>query len=139
EAVHFQGWQPDVRPWLEAMDVLLSASHQEAAANVLLEAMAMETPVAATNVGSADEVLDKGRCGLILSDHVMAWPRQIDTMLSHVVLLGEQVQRARRRVMTHYGFGLRMRRVMAVYDDVLGRTGETTGQPRRDGTLRVAA
>ncbi|MCC7409040.1 MAG: glycosyltransferase, partial [Phycisphaeraceae bacterium] len=42
EAVHFQGWQPDVRPWLEAMDVLLSASHQEAAANVLLEAMAME-------------------------------------------------------------------------------------------------
>ncbi|MCC7408220.1 MAG: glycosyltransferase, partial [Phycisphaeraceae bacterium] len=139
DAVHFQGWKADVRPWLESMDVLLSASHQEAAANVLLEAMAMETPVAATNVGSADEVLAKGRCGLILSDHVMAWPRQIDTMLSHTVLLGEQVQRARQRVRTHYTFEKRMRRVMAIYDTVLGRAGETTDRPTRDDALRAAA
>ncbi|MCC7146462.1 MAG: glycosyltransferase [Phycisphaeraceae bacterium] len=119
ESVRFWGWQPDVRGHLEAMDLLLSSSYQEAAANVILEAMAMEVPVAATNVGSASEMLQQGKCGLILAQRCHLWPSQLTTVMRDPVLAKTLAARARKRVETAYSFHRRMNRVMAIYDQVL--------------------
>jgi glycosyltransferase involved in cell wall biosynthesis len=50
-----------------AADVLVLASSREGWANVLLEAMACGTPVVATNVNGAEEVVRSGAAGVLMS------------------------------------------------------------------------
>src|SRR5690606_27090970 len=50
EVVHFVGKQTDVRPYLAALDVFLMSSAYEGFGIALVEAMAMENAVVATNV-----------------------------------------------------------------------------------------
>ncbi|HST92030.1 MAG TPA: glycosyltransferase, partial [Brevundimonas sp.] len=50
-----------------AADVLVLASSREGWANVLLEAMACGTPVVATNVNGAEEVIRSGAAGVLMN------------------------------------------------------------------------
>jgi glycosyltransferase involved in cell wall biosynthesis len=58
DAVVLAGAQPDVRPYLGAMDVFLSSSDWEGLPVALLEAMAAARPVVATAVGGVAEAID---------------------------------------------------------------------------------
>lgn len=49
-----------------ALDLLVSSSRGEGMSNAILEAMAVEVPVAATSVGGTVEVVDHGRSGLLV-------------------------------------------------------------------------
>jgi glycosyltransferase involved in cell wall biosynthesis len=61
DAVMFLGAQPltTIAQWMNAASVLCLPSYMEGVPNVVLEALACETPVVATNVGGIPE-LDKG-------------------------------------------------------------------------------
>ena len=48
---------------LSAFDVFVLSSHDEGMSNAILEAMAMERPVVATDVGGTGEVVDEGLTG----------------------------------------------------------------------------
>ncbi|MDW8269465.1 MAG: glycosyltransferase family 4 protein, partial [Anaerolineae bacterium] len=51
EGVHCVGWQPDIRPWLVAVDAVVVPSRREAWGMTAFEALATGVPVVATRVG----------------------------------------------------------------------------------------
>lgn len=64
--VAFLGSRSDVPEILGATDVLVHATHTEGCPNVLIEAMAAEVPVVASDIEPCREVLGDGRCGLLV-------------------------------------------------------------------------
>lgn len=69
--VVFAGDRRDVYDWFDAMDVTVHASWGEAFGLVLVEAMALGTPVVATSVGGPSEIIEDGVSGLLVApgDH----------------------------------------------------------------------
>lgn len=118
--VRWWGWQRDTRPILEAMDTLALTSHTEGLPNVLLEAMAIGLPIAATQVGAVPDVLDNGRCGVLLSENTRAWPEQVLPLIDLPLLRERLLCAAWMRVNEHYDFHKRMQRVASIYDELLG-------------------
>lgn len=121
DAIRWWGWQTDTRPFYEMLDALLLPSRTEGLPNVVLEAMAMGVPVAATDVGGVSDLLDGGDCGIILSDDETDWAKQIAPLLSLPTLRESYADLAHRRVSGAFNFRNRIRAVMSVYDKVLGR------------------
>ncbi len=119
DAVHFHGWQKDPRNFFEAMDVLLLPSLTEGLPNVVLEAMALGVPVAATDVGGVPELLDGGRCGTILDQDYHSWTAHLSPLLVSPERREELARRAQLRVHERYSFAQRMEREVAVYDRLL--------------------
>jgi len=121
ERIRWWGWQTRTRPILEAMDALLLTSHTEGLPNVVLEAMALGVPVAATRVGAVPEVVDQGGCGVLLADDEAMWCEQIQPLLGSSILREQMIQASRSRLVERYDFQQRMRRIAAIYDDVVDR------------------
>src|SRR5207245_1504124 len=63
ERTHFAGFQPDVRPYLAAMNLVVLPSRSEALGLALLEAMAMGKAVVASAVGGIPEIVAAGVTG----------------------------------------------------------------------------
>lgn len=61
-SVRFLGQVPDVRRYFKAFDLFVLSSDHEPFGMVLLEAMAAEVPIFATNCGGAPEVVDVPEC-----------------------------------------------------------------------------
>ncbi len=61
--VHFRGFEPDVRRWMQAADGFVLASRYEGLPLVLLEAGACALPVVATDVPGTREVVVNGETG----------------------------------------------------------------------------
>lgn len=118
-AIRWWGWQSDTRPIMQAMDTLLLTSHTEGLPNVVLEAMAVGLPVAATSVGALPDVLDYGTCGVLLNDDESLWPEEVHPLLSQPMVRERMISAASVRLKERYDFTKRMERVEAVYDGLL--------------------
>ncbi len=66
-AVRFLGNRTDIPELMAASDVLVHATHVEGFPNVLIEGMAAGVPIVATDIPPCREVLDNGRCGLLVA------------------------------------------------------------------------
>lgn len=64
--LHLLGRRSDMPEVLSAFDVFVLSSHDEGMSNAILEAMAMEKPVVATDVGGTGEVVRHGHTGLLV-------------------------------------------------------------------------
>jgi len=65
--VHFLGTRSDIPELLSLVNVLVLSSHMEANPVSILEAMASETPVVATRVGSVPETVIEGQTGYLIT------------------------------------------------------------------------
>lgn len=74
----------DLRPWYSAADAFCLASSREGWPNVLLESMACGTPVVATAVGGAPEIVASDRLGLLAERSEPPLARALDRALSEV-------------------------------------------------------
>jgi len=64
---HFVGYQTDTPPYYSLMDVLVLPSFFEGLPGVVLEAMAMQKPVIATNVGGTADLVSNDENGFLVS------------------------------------------------------------------------
>jgi len=65
--VILEGFQSDVRPYLQAADIFTLASHREGLPFSILEAMACGLPCVVTDVGGNAEAVESGQEGLIVN------------------------------------------------------------------------
>lgn len=114
------GHYEDIVGLHHALDLFVQSSAYEGTPNVVLEAMALETPVVATDVGGTAEVCRPGVDGLIVpsgSSSVLA--NAVREVLASKVSAVERVRSARHRVETDLSFERRCRLLEDVYDELV--------------------
>ncbi|OLB95032.1 MAG: hypothetical protein AUH30_16570 [Candidatus Rokubacteria bacterium 13_1_40CM_68_15] len=84
------GMQAEVAPLLGAMDVFVLSSVSEGFPFVVLEAMAMERPVVATDVNGVAEIIERGASGVLVA------PRAADAIARAALVLLRAPADARR-------------------------------------------
>jgi len=107
-----------------ALDLYVQSSDEEGTANAVLEAMSLETPIVATDVGGTSEVARHGHEALIVArgdeDGMVA--AMLDGLTDRAAARARAAA-GRARVEAELSFELRTRRVEAVYDLVAGQRG----------------
>lgn len=110
------GHQDDVIGLHHAFDVYVQSSDYEGTPNAVLEAMALETPVVATDVGGTAEILRDGVDGTIVPPgDAGTLAAAIERLALDPTLASGYAASARRRVETVLSFDARMAAVEAVY------------------------
>lgn len=66
DAVTFHGWVDDMPAYLDTVDIFVLPSHNEGIPGVVREALAMELPVIATDVGGTKDVIKHQETGLLV-------------------------------------------------------------------------
>ena len=118
------GRRSDMPEAYSAFDVFVLSSHDEGMSNAILEAMAMEKPVVATDVGGTREVVRHGHTGLLVP------PRDPEALAAAISEMLEQPGRAREmgrlgRRIVEEGFSARamVRHMEQLYLDLAAERG----------------
>jgi L-malate glycosyltransferase len=120
EDVMFLGERDDIPEILRAVDVLLVPSWEEPFGRAIIEAMAMEVPVIATEVGGPSEIVRAGEDGLLLPPRAPpAWAAAIEDLISRPELRAKMGRKARERAVERFGIEPHVRGVLAAYDEAL--------------------
>jgi glycosyltransferase involved in cell wall biosynthesis len=125
----------DVAAVHHGIDVFVQSSDYEGTPNAVLEAMAFQSPIVATDVGGTAEIARHGEHALIVPPRDSAALAQaIRTLLADPVAAHRRAAAARRRVEGELSFSNRMRTVERIYADLVaeGR------QVRRSGFFQWA-
>lgn len=121
DRVIFTGHMSDVIPVHHAMDLFVQSSDYEGTPNSVLEAMAMETPLVATEAGGTAELAYDGVHGRIVPiGNVGALIASIKSALASPAETRQMAANARRRVETELSFASRCRRLEDIYEEMAG-------------------
>jgi glycosyltransferase involved in cell wall biosynthesis len=113
------GHVDDVPLLHHAVDLFVQASTYEGTPNAVLEAMALETPLVATDVGGTAELVTHDREGLIVPPgNVEALVSAIQSVLSGPGAAASRAGAARRRVETDLSFECRLRALESIYREL---------------------
>ena len=122
-SVDFLGWQPDIQPWLSRWDVVIQPSLSEGFGLAALEAMAASTPVVATAVGGAPEVVDDGVTGwLVPPGDPAALGERIQELLLNPDLRTRMGTAGRRRAESQFSVHRMVAETGRIYAQLLGRS-----------------
>jgi glycosyltransferase involved in cell wall biosynthesis len=120
--VRLLGYRADLPDWYEAMDVFALSSLREGLPNVLLEAMALETPVVATRIAGVPRLVRHEENGLLVEPgSVENLTGALGRLLRDPDLCGRLARAGRRTVEADYSFAVRMDKLRLLYDRMLGR------------------
>jgi glycosyltransferase involved in cell wall biosynthesis len=114
------GHRTDVVALHHAFDLFVQASDREGSPNVVLEAMALETPTIATNAGGTADLIDDGVHGLIVPANSRdALVAAIDRALDDWPATLARAAAARKRIVDELSFDRRMDRVETIYEELM--------------------
>jgi glycosyltransferase involved in cell wall biosynthesis len=118
--VHHVGWQPDVVPYLAAMDVLTLPTHREGFGLVLIEAAALGVPtVAGKVIGVVDAVVD-GKTGLLVPPRdAAALRRTLDQVMADAGLRASLGAAGRQWAVESFGPDDLWQRLLEEYERLL--------------------
>ena len=123
DKVKFLGHRSDVGNCHQMLDVYVQTSDTEGIPNALLEAMALEIPIVATDVGGTGEIIDHEIHGLLVSkgdvDQIVEAVRKT---LEDGESTARRVRSARERVEVELSFRARMKCLEGVYDELVQRS-----------------
>jgi len=123
DACRLLGHRTDIVRLHHAFDIFVQASDYEGTPNSVLEAMALETPIVATDAGGTSDILRADVDGLMVpcgDAGVLA--RAIERTLLEVKPTDARVRHARKRVETTLSFDRRMAAVERIYMELAERT-----------------
>jgi glycosyltransferase involved in cell wall biosynthesis len=130
EFVTFAGKQTNVKPFLNAADIFALPSEKEGMSNALLEAMATGLSCLATPVGASSQMLNYGRCGLLLPvADVSAWGKALVDLGGDPNRRAELGKAAHQRVLTEYDFSIVGARYEAFYQNLMEQDPRRTEIP----------
>jgi glycosyltransferase involved in cell wall biosynthesis len=114
------GHQGDVTTVFHAMDIFVQSSDYEGTPNAVLEAMAFETPVVATDVGGTAELVTHGVHGLIVpAGDASLLADAIGKVLDDPPAAMQRALAARMRVERELSFDARVAALNGVYDRLM--------------------
>lgn len=120
DRVLFTGQMKDARPVFRDLDLLALTSHTEGFPNVVLEALCMETPVLATDVGGTSEIVQDEVTGVLIParqpDRIEAGLRRL---LDDPAGAARLMQAGRQAVFARFSFQQRVAREEALYREIL--------------------
>jgi len=116
---HFLDWVEDTAVLLAASDCLVSPSHSESFGLAMLEAMAVGTPVAATETAGARQLLDSGRVGkLVPPGDAVALAGAVGELIGDAAAAGVIAEAAKRRAVEEFSLDTMVRATEALYREV---------------------
>jgi glycosyltransferase involved in cell wall biosynthesis len=122
QACTLLGHRTDIIDLHHAFDIFVQASDREGSPNVVLEAMALETPIITTNAGGTGDLITDHADGLIIPHgDVDAMQRAILEVLDNPAAAQARAEHARGRVENEFSFDRRMDRVEAIYEELVQR------------------
>lgn len=115
--VVFAGYREDMDELYNEIDLVVQSSRTEGMPNVVLEALLMEVPVIATDVGGTREVVRDGITGLLIppDDHG-ALLSAMKQFLASRDAFAAMARQGRGDVAVRFDHGLRVKRLESVYD-----------------------
>jgi glycosyltransferase involved in cell wall biosynthesis len=120
--VEFWGAREDHAMLLRALDVLMAPSWQEPFGGHVLDAMALETAVIATNVGGLADYVTHGVDGLLLPPRAeVAWAVALERVLRDGSLRSMMVAQAARTAHTRFPPDDAMSELFKLYDEIADR------------------
>jgi len=121
ESCTLVGHTNDVRPSHHAFDLFVQSSDYEGTPNAVLEAMALETPIVATDAGGTAELVHDGVHGRIVpTGRVDRLIHSIQEALADTGAWRRMADRARLRVEGELSFEARVRKVEGIYCEMMG-------------------
>lgn len=117
--IRLLGHIDDPRQLFAALDAFAISSRSEGLPNVLLESLACGVPVVSTTVGGIPRVVADDDALLVQPDDVDALTLALSRLLSNPSLSKELTSRGRETVANRYSFETRMRKIAAIYDELL--------------------
>jgi glycosyltransferase involved in cell wall biosynthesis len=125
------GQRPDVADLHHAFDLFVQSSDYEGTSNAVLEAMALETPLVATDAGGTSDIVRQHVDGLIISrGNTPFLADAIDRVIAHREAALARAASARRRVETDLSFDARMATVETVYTSLFEQRTALDDAPR---------
>jgi glycosyltransferase involved in cell wall biosynthesis len=133
--VLFTGWRTDLPRVIASLDILVQPSLRETFGRVLTEAMAGRKPVIATRVGGMPEIVVNTETGLLVPPQdPKALAQAILRLLRNPTIGRAMGEAGRLRVEDRFGLPRRMRRLEAIYDQILRQRQEEGNA--RNGSMR---
>jgi glycosyltransferase involved in cell wall biosynthesis len=114
----------DVPAFLATLDVGVLCSHSEGMSNALLEYMAAGLAIAATDVGGNAQLLESGKCGMLVAPGDEAGlTRAMKHLLRDPTEAERLARAARRRVETHHSRDIMVERFQSFFEELAAEGG----------------
>lgn len=99
----FTSYVQNVHDYMGIMDIFVLCSKKEGFPNALIQAMSMELPVVATNVGGCAEIVDTGVDGYLYeSGNTDEFIEKVLTLIDGKDASVEMTSKARSKITSHY-------------------------------------
>jgi len=122
-SVIFAGFRPDMKNIYNSLDLVVQSSFTEGMPNVVLEALLMEVPVIATDVGGTAEIIENGKTGVLTR---AGQPVEIVTAVRAFLSNPEQymnmARQGREVIVNQFNHQKRVEKLAALYCQQLARS-----------------
>lgn len=122
KSVIFAGYRSDMESLYNELDLVVQSSFTEGMPNVIMEALLMEVPVIATDVGGTREVVRDGVTGVLIPpDDMAALVDALETFLTDRSAMQSQANKGRIDIRNRFDHTRRVDRLVNVYTQILVR------------------
>ncbi len=124
ESVLFTGYMENIPEVMQAFDLFVMPSKQEAFGLVAIEAMAMECPIVISSGGSAKEIVGQEEFGLLTRpDDAFDLQQRLRVLIEDEATRLDMGKRARLHVKAKYDRRLRLQRTLELYERAFDKRG----------------